>query len=257
MRINPDRSNFKRDSPIVPAVCPPVPKDFSCEPIYAYNRMNLAASLVSNSQQYGECAPVMGLKEARKHTDVVLVDQCQAGDPEAFDELVRRYKDRIYLIVFRFLGNHEDALDVAQEVFVRAYRGIHSFHGHAQVYTWLYSIAANLARNRLRDQSRKGRNQGISLDGMNEAAGDRGQTAVAGQDNPRDAAQHRELQDALQGCLGQLPDTYRMAFVLRVSDGLCYEEIALSLGCPAGTVKSRLNQARKLLRDCLKLRGVL
>ena len=89
------------------------------------------------------------LKEAKGHSDVGLVAECQNGDSTAFDELVRRYKDRIYNVVYRFLGNHEDALDVSQEVFVRAYRGIREFQGHAQVYTWLYSIARNLARNQL------------------------------------------------------------------------------------------------------------
>ena len=104
------------------------------------------------------------LREARARSDAGLVEECRSGDLTAFDELVRRYKDRVYNVVYRFLGNREDALDVAQETFVRAYRGITEFRGHAQVYTWLYSIAANLARNRLRDGSRRGRDKGTSIE---------------------------------------------------------------------------------------------
>jgi RNA polymerase sigma factor (sigma-70 family) len=91
------------------------------------------------------------------------------GDPGAFDELVRRYKDRVYGVIYRFVGNHEDAMDLAQDVFVRAYQGLHAYRGHSQVYTWLYSIAANLSRNRLRDRTRKGRGRGTSLEAMEEA----------------------------------------------------------------------------------------
>lgn len=197
------------------------------------------------------------LKEARQQPDAGLVERSQAGDPEAFDELVRRYKDRVYNVVFRFLGNHEDALDVSQEVFVRAYRGIEGFQGHAQVYTWLYSIAANLARNRLRDQGRKGRNRGASLEAMEENAPQAAHAALAVREDPRAAAQRQELDAALQHCLEQLPEVYRLAFVLRIADGLRYEEIAASVGCPQGTVKSRLNQARGLLKECLQQKGFL
>ncbi len=196
------------------------------------------------------------LKEARGESDADLVDQCQAGDTAAFDELVRRYKDRVYNVVYRFLGNHEDALDVAQEVFVRAYRGIGQYAGQAQVYTWLYAIAANLSRNRLRDRGRKGRNLGVSLETLEEETPG-GARFAATEDTPRVLAQRAELERAMEECLEALPDLYRLPFVLRVFEGLCYEEISASVDCPEGTVKSRLNQARKRLGDCLKLRGMI
>lgn len=191
------------------------------------------------------------LREARGHSDAGLVEECRKGDTTAFDELVRRHKDRIYNVVFRFLGNREDALDVCQEVFVRAYRSLDGFHGRAKVYTWLYSIAANLARNRLRDTSRKGRNQGTSLDALQERAPNAVPDPGASANTPRDVAQGHELEAVLQECLEELPDHYRMAFVLRTFEDLSYEEIAEVMGCPAGTVKSRLNQARRILRDRL------
>jgi len=194
---------------------------------------------------------VVLLREARAHSDNGLVEECRKGDPTAFDELVRRYKDRVYNVVYRFLGNREDALDVSQEVFVRAYRGLEGFRGNARVYTWLYSIAANLARNRLRDSGRMGRNMGTSLDALNEAAPGLADS-MARQSTPRDCAVSDETQALLQRCLGELPEHYRTAFVLRTVEDLSYEEIAETVGCPVGTVKSRLNQARQLLRDRLK-----
>ena len=186
------------------------------------------------------------LKEARASSDAQLVEECRSGDTSAFDEIVHRYKDRIYNVVYRFVGNHEDAQDIAQEVFVRAYRGVDCFRGSAQVYTWLYSIAANLARNRLRDSRRKGRDMGTSLEAMKRPL------AADGAHTPRAQAQHHELDETLQGCLNDLPEHYRMAFVLRVFEDLSYDEIAQTMGCPKGTVKSRINQARKLLRERLE-----
>ena len=197
------------------------------------------------------------LKVARGQSDAVLVEACRNGDASAFDELVRRYKDRLYNVVYRFVGNHEDALDVCQEAFVRAYRSLDAYRGEAQVYTWLYSIAANLARNRVRDGHRKGRDQGVSLEAV--AAGAPGvlAEATANEDNPRAAAMTHELEDTLRQCLDELPDHCRMAFVLRTYEDLSYHEIAEVLGCPPGTVKSRLNQARRMLRDRLKELAVL
>lgn len=193
------------------------------------------------------------LKEAGGRSDADLVEKCQVGDDAAFDELVRRYKDRIYGVVYRFLGNREDALDVALEAFARAYRGIQGYGGQASVYTWLFTIAANLARNRLRDQHRKGRDKAASL----EAMPDGGAEIAVTRETPRSLAERRELEESLDACLDALPEAQRLVFVLRVFDGLCYEEIAACAGCGEGTVKSRLNQARRRLGECLKAHGVM
>lgn len=197
------------------------------------------------------------LKEAREQTDSVLVRECQNGDATAFGELVTRYKDRIYNVAYRFLGNHEDAQEVAQEVFIRAYDGIQGFRGRAKVYTWLYSIAGNLARNRLRDGSRKGRNKGTSLEGLQAAAPGIAELATTGGPTPEEMARARELDAALQDCLAELPEHYRMTFVLRTFEKLTYDEIADAMGCPKGTVKSRLNQARIMLHEQLEMRALL
>lgn len=197
------------------------------------------------------------LKEARTHSDVRLVEACQTGDASAFDELVRRYKDRLFNVVFRYLGDREDTLDVCQEAFVRAYRGIGGFQGKSKVYTWLCSIAVNLARNRLRDRGRRGRDKGMSLDALEASAPGVVREAAASRHTPRDAAMGHELNEILQGCLEELPEPYRMTFVLRTFEDMSYDEIAEMMDCPAGTVKSRLNQARRLLRDRLKEMAVL
>ena len=188
--------------------------------------------------------------------DWALVQACQQGDDDAFDTLIGRYKDRVYTIVYRFLGHREDAQDVAQEAFVRAYRGLDSFEGNSKFYTWLYSIATNLARNAVRDRGRKGRDQGTSLDRLQENAPNVAQQVAQSNQRPDTAAAGQELHEALQACIEALPEPNRMVFVLRTVDGLKYDEIAAVLECPCGTVKSRLNQARVLLRDALNAQGL-
>jgi len=195
---------------------------------------------------------VILIKETRENDESVLAEGLREGDPAAFEQLVRQYKDRIYNVVYRFVGNHEDARDIAQETFIRAHRALSSYRGHARLSTWLHAIAANLTKNRLRDQARRGRNLATSLDAIEEQGG----SFEAGE-TPREAAEKRELDEALQRCLDALPDNFRVAFILRTHEDLCYEDIADATGCPVGTVKSRLNEARKRLHGCLRRHGVL
>jgi len=195
------------------------------------------------------------VEEKDPYSDTALVEDCQNGNPAAFDELVRRYKDRVYHVVYRFLGNHEDAQDVAQETFIKAYLGIRQFEGRSRVYTWLYSIAGNLARNKIRDGGRRGRDKAVSLDAPRADGRAREFGSEAGA--PDRAARERELETELQRALDELPEHYRLVFVLRTFEKLSYDEIADVAGCPRGTVKSRLNQARKQLHERLKAAAVL
>ncbi len=188
--------------------------------------------------------------------DRTLVERFRAGDEAAFDALVRRNQDRIYGLLWRMLGNREDALDVAQDTFVRAYRGIDGFRAEARFSTWVYGIALNLARNRLRDRTRRGRDRGVSLDSL-EADAPGAVPAATTADCPRAVAERGELETALAACLEHLPETLRGAFALRVFEGLAYDEIADAMECPRGTVKSRLNDARRRLAECLERRGVI
>ncbi|MEK7793538.1 MAG: sigma-70 family RNA polymerase sigma factor [Candidatus Hydrogenedentota bacterium] len=199
----------------------------------------------------------MLLKELEPNPELDLVEACQAGDPSAFEELVRRYKDRVYNVVYRYIGNHQDAEEVAQDVFLRAYHGLRGFRGGSRVYTWLYSIACNLAKNNVRDRGRKGRNKTTSLDALEESSPGWGSSLARSHSAPDVSLSAAESEAALQQCLDELPDHYRMPFVLRTFDNLTYEEIAEVMGCPPGTVKSRLNQARTILHRRLKERAVL
>ncbi len=193
--------------------------------------------------------------DAPPDLDRALVERFRAGDEAAFDALVRRNQDRVYGLLWRMLGNREDALDVAQDTFVRAYRGMDGFRAQARFSTWVYGIALNLARNRLRDRSRKGRDCGVSLEMLE--ANSPGAKPAAAADCPRAAAEQGELETALAACLEHLPETLRGAFALRVFEGLAYDEIADAMECPRGTVKSRLNDARRRLAECLERRGVI
>jgi RNA polymerase sigma-70 factor (ECF subfamily) len=195
------------------------------------------------------------VEEKDPYSDTALVEDCQNGNPAAFDELVRRYKDRVYNVIYRFLGNHEDAQDVAQETFLRAYLGIRQFEGRAKVYTWLYSIAGNLARNRLRDYGRRGRDRAVPLEDARDGATPRQWASPNA--TPEEAARARELERGLQDALDGLPEHYRLIFVLRTFERLSYDEIADAAGCPKGTVKSRLNHARKQLHARLKADAML
>lgn len=192
------------------------------------------------------------IRETTTDPDWALVEQYRQGSARAFDKLVSRYKDRIYNVAYRFLGNHEDAQDIAQEAFIRAYQGIEGFKGSSKVYTWLYSIAGNLARNKLRDSTRKGRNKGSSLEALQENAPDVAQAHASTTETPEQIARGKELEERLQVCLDEMPEHYRMTFVLRTFEKLTYEEIAECMACPKGTVKSRLNQARTMLHERLK-----
>ncbi len=187
-----------------------------------------------------------------RHDDGRLAEACRRGDGRAFDELVHRYKDRVFAVVYRFLGDREEALDISQEVFVNAYRGIAGFRGSSRLYTWLYSIAANLARNRLRDMGRRGRGVTTSFEALQQEAPAAVESRRVDAHTPREAVMTAELESTLQRCLNELPEHYRLAFVLRTSEDLSYDEIAEIMGCPVNTVKSRLNMARQRLRDRLR-----
>jgi len=201
------------------------------------------------------------MSEAAKHgampgsADSTVIAAHLAGDPHAFAVLVRRYKDRVYAAAFRIVHDADDAAEVTQDTFVRAYRKLADFRGDSGLYTWLYRIATNLARNRLRDKTRKGRGQGVSLEAMTAEHPRQAQALLAATVTPGDAASAEELRAMLRACLAALPEHYREAFVLRVQEGMDYAGIAAALDIARGTVKSRMNTARKQLAECLGGKG--
>ena len=184
------------------------------------------------------------------NADAVLVMRCQKDDCEAFDEIVARYKDGIYNYVWRMVSNRDDAEDLAQEVFVRAFASIKAFRREANLRTWLYKIASNLCVDRYRRAGLENKwivplereqNDSIRPLDIPDHAND-----------PRRSFERSELRTEVRKALLKLPDKLRSAIVLFDIEGLSYEEIAEALACPIGTVKSRIFNARLKLRELLK-----
>jgi RNA polymerase sigma-70 factor (ECF subfamily) len=181
--------------------------------------------------------------------DPELVRQVVGGDGAAFGPIVERYQDRLYNTVYRMVGSAEDARDLVQEVFVKAYENLASFKGTSSLYTWLFRIAVNTSLSHRRKRKWV-RMAGPAVDpGDGEAAG--------GWPDPADGDPAREMlaaetEAAVQQALAQLDDEHRTVVVLRDIQHCDYREIADILGVPTGTVKSRLHRARLLLRDKLQ-----
>ena len=176
--------------------------------------------------------------------EAALIQRCAAGDEAACADLVNEHQRMVVQLAINLLGDHDEALDLSQEVFLRVFRTIHRFRGHSSLRTWIYRIAVNQARNRHRFWRRRHRADQVSLDEHMAAHGD----FSSGEGRPDRVLAQKELAERLKRALNHLPFDQRTAIVLREIDGLSYEEIAYSLGVAVGTVKSRLTRARQALR---------
>ncbi len=182
--------------------------------------------------------------------EAALVQRCAARDEDACAELVSEHQRMVYQLSLNLLGDHNEALDLSQEVFLRVFRTIHTFRGHAALRTWIYRIVINQARNRQRWWRRRHRSQQISLD---QHIRDHGELPESGNGGSPDRALGQKLlADRIREALDRLPFDQKTALVLREIDGLSYEEIGMSLGVAVGTVKSRLARARATLRGVLR-----
>jgi RNA polymerase sigma-70 factor, ECF subfamily len=177
-------------------------------------------------------------------SDWELVQRCQAGEIGAFQELVLRYHQKIYVVIVGLLRNREDALEVAQETFFRAYRKIKSFQGGSSFYTWLYRIAVNMAIDAQRRQKRNPLEFRETMDGLFEE-----QNEVAR--DPFSDVHDRELREKLVSAINDLTPEHKAVIILRTVEGLSYKDIGEILGCSEGTVMSRLHYARKKLQEKL------
>jgi len=181
-----------------------------------------------------------------------LVHQAKQGDDEAFGMLVERYQDKIYGYVSRMLHDPEEAEDVAQEVFIRAYQNLAGFREAASFPTWLYRIATNLAIDAARSRKSRRANS-FSLDEPVETdAGEISRQLSADRRGTVSQVESSHLQQIVTEAIAQLSAKLRTVITLYDIEGLSYEEIAEVLGCPVGTVKSRLFNARNQLRDKLE-----
>lgn len=176
-----------------------------------------------------------------------LVESAKRGDRNSFGTLVRRHQDRMFNLAYQITHNREDALDIAQEAFAKAFASLQHFKGEASFATWLHRIVVNLAIDCLR---RKQRGGGTSYD---DTRGDpEGQKAVLfAPDDPAGALEAKQVRALLARGIGELPPAQRAVLVLREIEGMTYEEIARTVGCTLGTVMSRLFYARRRLRRAL------
>ena len=178
-----------------------------------------------------------------------LVRLSKNGDINAFEELVCLYERKIFTAAYRLIGNREDAADLAQEAFLRAFRSIQNFREEASFLTWMYSIITNLCRDELRKRSRmqiESLDERIALDESEVA-----KQFPSPDIGPDEAYEQKELKNKIQLTINTLTPEYRMALVLRDIQGLSYEEIASALDCSLGTVKSRINRARNHMKNKL------
>lgn len=193
--------------------------------------MNLADS--PNTGQVGSAA-----------ADLALVKRVQQGDRSAFDLLVVKYQHRILKLIMRYVKDPNEAVDVAQEAFLKAYRAASSFRGDSAFYTWLYRIAINTAKNHLVSASRRAAQ--FDFDTQDSDQGEV-MSRLQELDTPEAIAMSDQLRATVQKTINQLPEDLRTAILLREIEGMSYEEIAQTMECPVGTVRSRIFRAREAI----------
>ena len=175
-------------------------------------------------------------------TDQVLVERVQQGDKRAFDILVTKYQSRIVKVITRYIHDPIEAMDLAQEAFIKAYRALPNFRGDSAFYTWLYRIAINTAKNHIVAQGRRPPQDDVEA---SEAEYYEGPSALKDSATPERMALRDEMQQVIFAAIEALPDDLRTAITLRELEGMSYEEIAEAMECPIGTVRSRIFRARE------------
>ncbi len=184
--------------------------------------------------------------------DQELVRRVQRGDKQAFDVLVRKYQQKIVKLISRYVRDQDEALDVAQETFIKAYRALAKFRGDSAFYTWLYRIAINTAKNYLVAQNRRPPDTDIDAEDAVQFEGD---SKLRETDLPEQLVHRDEVERVIYEAIDALPEDLRTAITLRELEGLSYEEIAQAMDCPIGTVRSRIFRAREAIET--KLRPLL
>ncbi len=174
-------------------------------------------------------------------SDQKLVKRVQKGDKGAFDLLVLKYQHKIVNLIMRYVRDPELALDIAQEAFIKAYRALPRFRGDSAFYTWMYRIAVNTAKNYLAAQRRRPAN--VELDLQDPEQYDL-HAKLKETDTPEGITLSNELRETVERAIAALPEDLRTAIILRELEGMSYEEIAQTMECPVGTVRSRIFRAR-------------
>jgi len=184
-----------------------------------------------------------------RETDQLLVERVQKGDKRAFDLLVGKYQHKIVSLISRYVSDHAEALDVAQEAFIKAYRAIGRFRGDSAFYTWMYRIAINTAKNYLVSQSRRPPAADIDAQDAEQFQVD---TRLKDRGSPEHELLREEIERTINEAIADLPEDLRVAITLREMEGMSYEDIATTMDCPIGTVRSRIFRAREAIDGRLR-----
>lgn len=215
--------------------------------------MVFSKSITFDGEEIGNTVASTPTLPIRVAEDPVFLDKLKLGDATAFDTLVDRYSGDVYAVLFRLTENADDARDLTQDTFLRAFRSIGGFRGESELKTWLYRIAINESRNRFRWWKRRRRDVTVSLDApLGHTELTVGDTLSDTSLSPEESALRREREMAIRSALQKIPDNFREAVILCDIEGLSYEETASALGIGIGTVKSRLSRGREELRRRLK-----
>jgi RNA polymerase sigma-70 factor (ECF subfamily) len=192
-------------------------------------------------------------RSVKSEDEELLVDRCRQGDRESFAQLMRLHEKQIYNFTYRMLGNEEEAEDLTQDIFVAAFRGIRRFRGEAKFSTWLYRIALNQTRNRIKYLSRRDffAKQSRRAQYRDESLWENPEFLADGNPTPEQWTLTKSMATQVQECLNQLAPQTKQILVLRDVQGFSYEELGEMLSLNPGTVKSRLHRARAALQKCL------
>jgi RNA polymerase sigma-70 factor (ECF subfamily) len=195
--------------------------------------------------------PTEGPDAVEGPDDLELVTRSQAGDTSAFNELVTRYRNRTYAMIYNMVRNEQDAWDLAQDGFLKAWKSIGKFRGQSSFYTWLYRIVMNVTIDSLRRKQIEGGTEFDDQVGLHNIAPGAA-TAPKAEMQPAERMSDKEIRHRIDEAIAKLSPEHRTAIVMREIDGLEYTEIAEQMGCSLGTVMSRLFYARKKLQAMLK-----
>ncbi|HOM03599.1 MAG TPA: sigma-70 family RNA polymerase sigma factor [Acetivibrio sp.] len=184
------------------------------------------------------------------YSEKELIDRAKKGDVEAFEQLIEGCQKKVFNIAFRMLGNYDDASELAQEVFLKAYKSIKNFKGDSLFNTWIYKVATNACLDEIRKRKNK---KVVFLDEDIEFNGNEIKRQIKDDSpGPELTAEDNELKRAVKDSINMLSEEYRTVIVLRDIQGFSYEEISQIIKCPEGTVKSRINRARQALKKILQ-----
>jgi len=178
-------------------------------------------------------------------SDLALVRRVQRGEKGAFDALVLKYQHKVVKLVMRYVRSYAEAEDIAQEAFIKAYRALPQFRGDSAFYTWLYRIAINTAKNAVASRDRSPIDYDLDLQNPDESYDMQGR--LKDTETPEALALTEEIRGIVNSAMDALPEDLRTAIMLRELEGLSYEEIAASMDCPVGTVRSRIFRAREAI----------